>query len=94
MKHIIVKRCLICIFLFFANSVVIADEDDQTKPMVFGWQLMTPEERAEHRRQMRSFATVEERDAYRREHHKRMAERAKERGVTLPEPPRGFATME
>lgn len=96
MKRIIVKICLICVFLFIGNSTVIASgtEDDQAKPMVYGWELMTPEERVEHRNKMRNFATVEERDAYRREHHKRMAERAKERGVTLPEPPSGFANMD
>jgi len=52
---------------------------------VYGWQLMTPEEQAEHRNRMRSFATEQEREAYRSQHHKEMQERAREKGVTLPE---------
>jgi hypothetical protein len=51
---------------------------------VCGRDLMTPEELAAHREKMRSFATREERAAYRAEHHAKMVERAKQRGVELP----------
>ena len=54
---------------------------------VYGRQLMTEQELAEHRNQMRNLRTEQEREAYRMEHHKRMQERARERGVTLPEEP-------
>lgn len=54
---------------------------------VYGSQLMTEQERAEHREKMRSFKTEKEREQYRMEHHKKMQERAKERGVTLPDSP-------
>ena len=54
---------------------------------IYGSQLMTEQERIEHRNRMRSFKTQQERDAYQLEQHKRMQERAKERGVTLPEEP-------
>ena len=54
---------------------------------VYGWQLMTPEELAEHRARMQSFKTEQEREAYRQAHHERMQARAKERGVTLPDEP-------
>jgi Spy/CpxP family protein refolding chaperone len=50
---------------------------------------MTPQERAEHRDKMRSLKTAEERQKFREEHHKQMEQRAKERGVTLPDAPRG-----
>lgn len=56
---------------------------------VYGWQLMTPEERAAYHDRMRSLRTLEERQRFRDEHHQQMARRAKERGVTLPEMPRG-----
>lgn len=58
---------------------------------VYGSQLMTRQERIEYRNKMRSLKTQEERDAFRAEHHSQMQERAKEKGVTLPEtpPPRG-----
>jgi hypothetical protein len=54
---------------------------------VYGYQLMTEQERAEHRAKMRSFQTEQEREAYRQEHHKMMQERAKAQGVTLPDEP-------
>lgn len=59
---------------------------------IYGSQLMTPDERIEHRNKMHSLKTPEEREAYRQEHHSLMQARAKERGVTLPEapPPRGM----
>jgi len=50
----------------------------------WGWQLMTPAERAEHQTKMRSFKTYDECKAYQQEHHTQMEARAKEKGVTLP----------
>lgn len=55
--------------------------------MIYGWQLMTVEERAQHRAKMQSFATREEREAYRQQHHKEMQARAKAQGVALPDMP-------
>jgi len=54
---------------------------------IYGYQLMTEQERAEHRAKMRSFQTEQEREAYRMEHHKMMQERARAQGVTLPDEP-------
>ena len=51
-----------------------------------GLELMTPEERAAHRAQMKSLTTVEQCNAYLADHRAEMAERAKAKGVTLPEP--------
>jgi uncharacterized protein HemX len=61
---------------------------DQEAKMIYGWELMTVKEREEHRNKMRSFKTEEERTAYRQEHHKKMQQRAKEKGVTIPDEPR------
>lgn len=78
------------------QQVQMMDQDSQHEEMmeqepqqeqVYGWELMTPEERAEHREKMHSFQTEEELEAYRQEHHKLMLERAEEQGVTLPESP-------
>lgn len=63
-----------------------ADDDGTGMPM-FGRQLMTPEEMAAHRARMRAATTAEERARIRAEHHQQMLERARERGVTLPEEP-------
>lgn len=54
---------------------------------VYGWQLMTPEERAAYRARLRAAKTAHERAQIRAEHHKEMEIRAKERGVTLPPGP-------
>lgn len=54
---------------------------------IYGSQLMTAQERAEHRDRMRAAKTLEEREQIRAEHHERMQARAKERGVTLPDQP-------
>lgn len=72
--------------LLFALSLVGLPALAQDEP-IYGQQLMTEQERAEHREKMRSLQTEEEREQYRREHHEKMQERAKERGVTLPDEP-------
>ena len=59
----------------------------QQKQQVRGRDLMTPEERNQYREKMRNTKTEVERRALRQEHHKAMQERAKERGLTLPEQP-------
>lgn len=52
-----------------------------------GWQFMTPNERVEHQRRMRSFERYEDCRAYQAEHHALMAERAQKAGVTLEQKP-------
>jgi hypothetical protein len=50
--------------------------------------LMTPDERAEHQRRMSSFKSFEECRAYVDDLHRKLAARARERGVAMPaEPP-------
>jgi hypothetical protein len=67
-----------------APMVVQAQEDEE----IYGRQLMTQEEIQEHRRNMRTLRG-EEREAYLQQHHERMTQRARERGVDLPDTPRG-----
>lgn len=64
-----------------------AQARQQVQEEIYGSQLMTEQERIEHRTMMRSLKTQQERDAYRLEHHKLMQERAAGRGVTLPDMP-------
>lgn len=63
----------------------------QSEERVYGSQLMTPQERLEHRNRMLGAQTAQERERIRAEHHRRMQERARERGVAMPDapPPRG-----
>ena len=73
---------LVLLISFISNSALA-----QTPEQAYGWQLMTPQEQIEHRQKMQSLKTAEEREAFRLEHHKLMQERAKERGVTIPDQP-------
>jgi hypothetical protein len=68
--------------VLFSSGVAMADDD---RP--YGYQLMTPQERTEHREKMRSFKTEEEREQYRQEHHKQMQERARQQGMEIPDEP-------
>lgn len=52
-----------------------------------GWQFMTPNERVEHQRRMRSFERYEDCRAYQARHHALMAERAEKAGVALEQKP-------
>lgn len=79
-----IRNVLGGVALALVAAMPVMAEDDAP---VFGHQLMTQEELQEHRRMMQGFDTPEERQAYREEHHQRMLERARERGVTLPEEP-------
>ena len=48
-----------------------------------GWSLMTPEERKAHQEKMGAMKSRAECSAYMEEHHKLMAERAKQKGTPL-----------
>jgi hypothetical protein len=54
---------------------------------IFGRELMTEQERNELRAKMRSATSEEEREQIRWENHIKMQERAKARGIDLPEAP-------
>ncbi len=54
---------------------------------IYGSQLMTNQERIEHRNKLRAAKTAEEREQIRLQHHEQMQLRAKEQGVTLPDAP-------
>lgn len=82
------KRILIVSGLAAAISLsggVTFAADQQEK--IYGSQLMTQQERNEHRDRMRAAKTEEERMQIRNEHHERMKERAKSQGITLPDKP-------
>ena len=73
---------IISVLIFMHVSPTAISEDT-----MYGYQLMTEQERAEHRATMRSFNTEAEREAYRRQHHEMMQERARAQGVSLPDEP-------
>lgn len=59
----------------------------QTQERIYGSQLMTQQERNTYRQKMQTAKTQEEREQIRLEHHKQMQERAKAKGVSLPDEP-------
>ncbi|HEX9758564.1 MAG TPA: hypothetical protein VGB26_12335 [Nitrospiria bacterium] len=60
---------------------------NQEQEQIFGSELMTPKEREEYRGKIHAAKTAEKREEIRQEHHIHMKERAKERGLTLPDMP-------
>jgi hypothetical protein len=98
LQQLSVIATAVAMFAFAGSSALAQDKvqsktQDQTRDQdrlqepIYGSQLMTDAERNEHRNQMRSLKTSQEREAYRLEHHKLMQERARVKGVTLPEVP-------
>lgn len=69
--------------LALALSLALSAQSLAAEP-VFGRELMSAEELQEHRQRLLDMDTEEERQAYRRLHHERMIERARELGVELP----------
>lgn len=76
-----------CLAAAQEGTQVQTQMQQQEQEQIYGSQLMTQEEMAEHRAKMRSLRTNEERQAYRLEHHQKMQERAKAQGITLPDEP-------
>lgn len=73
--------------LFCALGLAVTGNSLFAAEKIYGSQLMTQQERQEHRTKMQSMKTKEERERYRMEHHKKIQERAKQQGVTLPDKP-------
>ncbi|QAB15122.1 hypothetical protein [Hydrogenovibrio thermophilus] len=93
MKQLLIASTLASVLALSGLPAISVAAQDGPQQM-YGSQLMTPQERAEHREKMRNAKTEEERNQIRAENHARMQERAKEQGVTLPDsPPAGGAGM-
>jgi hypothetical protein len=73
-------------FALAADQERIPDAAQKQKQM-YGSELMTQQERIEYRSRMRDAKTPEKRQQVRLEHHEGMKERAKQRGVALPDEP-------
>ncbi len=65
----------------------LPDLGSQQTTEVRGSQLMTAEERQAFRARMQAASSAEERAAIRAEHHEQMQQRAKEKGLKLPDAP-------
>ncbi|MCX7893463.1 MAG: hypothetical protein N2544_14020 [Burkholderiales bacterium] len=91
MKRTLIASALAAAFALGAASA-LAQAPAQPAPQqaqaerVYGYQLMTPEERAAYQEKMRAATTAAERQKIRDEHRALMDQRAREKGVTLAEP--------
>jgi uncharacterized membrane protein YgcG len=83
MKRTLVLSVLVAVLFCFYSFSFAANQEEQ----IYGSQLMTQQERNEYQAKMRAAKTAEERERIRNEHHKEMRERARARGVTLPDEP-------
>jgi hypothetical protein len=96
MKHVTMPALSLCMALGISMQVAAqmqtpSIEPGQERERVYGYELMTGQERADYYSRMRALNTEQEREAFRLEHHKKMQERARAQGKTLPEmPPPGM----
>jgi hypothetical protein len=84
MKYRLMLMAASAALAFPAGALLAAETTDAP---IYGSQLMTQQERLEYRTRMQSAKTLEERERVRAEHHALMTERARERGVALPDEP-------
>ena len=100
MKHLSKLAVSLCMALGMAAPAVAQMQSPDQTPMrdqvqdrerMYGYELMTPQERSEYQAHMRTLKTEQEREAYRQEQHEKMQERARVQGRTLPDtPPAGM----
>lgn len=80
--HYVLRSLLLCALMGLAG-VVVAGPWHAAEQNTSGWSYMTPNERVEHQRRMRSFSSYEECKAYQVLHHAQMAARARQQGIEL-----------
>lgn len=97
MKRVLMVSAVVAVLSGSAGLALAADPEPaqlkaqtQKQEQVYGSQLMTQQERNEYHARIRAAKNARERERIRLEHHKAMQERARERGLTLPDmPPAG-----
>lgn len=92
MKHVSMLALSLCMALGIAAPATAQMQGSdpvgtQEGERIYGYELMTGQERAEYQRRMRAAKTEQERQAIRLEHHQKMQERAKAQGKALPDMP-------
>jgi hypothetical protein len=83
-----VNRTIVMVLVAVALlSVAASGSSPWRHQRVYGWDIMTKQERAEFRVELRSFATYDRQLVFWRQHIERMKERAWNRGLLIDEPP-------
>lgn len=75
-----------CLAMSAIPAAAQPSEQPRRSESIFGYRMMNDAERDEYREKMRNARSAEERQTLRDGHRKLMETRARERGVTLPEP--------
>jgi hypothetical protein len=60
-------------------------QEARTQQQIYGYDLMTEQERSQYRQQMNSLQTEQERAEFRARHHEEMRKRAEQQGKSLPD---------
>ena len=81
------------LLFIFTLSMILPSTSVFSEEQVYSWQMMSEQERQEHRTKMQNMNTEEERNRYRLEHRKMMEQRAKEKGKSLSDMPRNRNNM-
>jgi hypothetical protein len=79
LKTSFIRTAGVAIVVAMASWPLAAQDNEE----VFGRELMTQTELQEHRNTMKNMNTDAERAQYRQQHHERMLQRAREKGVEL-----------
>jgi hypothetical protein len=85
MNKLVLAAAVAAAMMAMTATLFAAEQPRRSEP-IYGYRLMSEQERNDYRERMRNARSAEERQAIRDEHRKLMQARAKERGVTLPEP--------
>ena len=81
------------LLIIFTLSIILPTTSVFAEDQVYGWQMMSEQERQEHRTKIQNLNTKEERNRYLLEHREMMEKRAKEQGKSLSDMPRDRNNM-
>lgn len=84
---IIMSRRRLMVGIAAMGGALVVGRGVRAAEQMYGSQLMTEQERQTYRDRMRRARTDDERARIRAEHHMQMQERARLKGVTLPDQP-------
>ena len=91
-KRLLFAPALSAALMMYCGFTIAADQDRmqenmQIQKQVYGRELMIEQERAEHHARMQTAKTDAEREQIRKQQHELMKQRAKERGLSIPDEP-------
>ena len=92
MRYRFMMGCLLCVLAAWSGAGAMAAEAEKSaaapvkREIIPGSELMTSQERERYRQSMQGAKTPQEQEKVRAEHTGKLRERARLRGLRLPEP--------